>query len=110
MPFRAAKATMFRTLCKGSVMIYSISYDLRQPGQDYSGLHAAIRSCGDCWHYLGSTWLVDTPLTASLIAAKLRPFLDSTDRLLVIRVTGDSDGWLTPDAWRWINERLLQAA
>ncbi len=45
-------------------MIYAINYDLKRPGQDYKALYEAIKTCGDWWHYLGSTWLVDTSLSA----------------------------------------------
>jgi hypothetical protein len=41
-------------------MIFSINYDLKKPDRDYAGLYEAIKSCGEWWHYLGSTWLVDT--------------------------------------------------
>ena len=91
-------------------MVYAVNYDLKQPGRDYNGLYRAITSLGPSWHYLGSTWLVDTHLTAAGIAASLRPHIDNNDRLLVIRVTRESDGWLPEDAWRWINERALLAA
>jgi hypothetical protein len=52
--------------------IYSINYDLKKPGRDYEGLYTAIKGCGDWWHYLESTWLVDTALnlTASGIGSK----------------------------------------
>ena len=45
-------------------MIYAVNYDLKKPGQDYSALYEAIKGCGAWWHFLGSTWLVDTSLTA----------------------------------------------
>src|SRR5690606_4822099 len=45
-------------------MIYAINYDLKRPGQNYDELHKAIKNLGDWWHYLGSTWLVDTNLNA----------------------------------------------
>ena len=77
-------------------MIHAINYDLKQPGQDYSGLYDAIKSCGDWWHYLGSTWLVDTNLTAEGIWKRLDPHVDRNDRVLVIGVTKDYQGWL-PD-------------
>lgn len=91
-------------------MIYAINYDLKQPGQDYSGLHEAIRSCGDWWHYLGSTWLVDTNLGAAGIWKRLDPHVDRNDRVLVIGVTKEYQGWLPKDAWEWINSRRMRAA
>jgi hypothetical protein len=87
-------------------VIYAINYDLRRPGQNYGDLHAAIEKLGSsCWHYLGSTWLVDTHLNADQIWERLRPHLDQTDSVLVIRVANDNQGWLPKEAWDWINQR-----
>src|SRR5690606_16815818 len=57
-------------------MIYAINYDLKRPGQNYDKLYDAIKSCGEWWHYLGSTWLVDTPLSATAIWERLAPHVD----------------------------------
>ncbi|MFZ1682233.1 MAG: hypothetical protein WAT70_14525 [Rhizobiaceae bacterium] len=86
-------------------MIYAINYDLKRPGQNYAALHEAIKSCGEWWHYLDSTWLVDTSLTASGIWKKLEPHVDKNDFFLVIGVTRDYQGWLPKEACEWINTR-----
>lgn len=91
-------------------MIYAINYDLKQPGQDYSGLYDAIKSCGAWWHFLGSTWLVDTNLDAAGIWKHLDPHFDRNDSALVIGVTKDYQGWLPKEAWDWINSRRARAA
>jgi hypothetical protein len=91
-------------------MIYAINYDLKQPGQDYSGLYEAIKSCGAWWHYLGSTWLVDTGLDAAAIWNRLYSHTDRNDSVLVIGVTRDYSGWLPKDAWEWIKSRRASAA
>jgi hypothetical protein len=91
-------------------MIYAINYDLKKPGQDYTELHEAIKACGTWWHYLGSTWLVETSLSAAGIWQKLAPHVDKNDRVLVIGVTRDYQGWLSQDAWDWINARSSKLA
>lgn len=91
-------------------MIKLVTYDLRQPGQDYTTVHDAIKSCGEWWHYLESVWLVNTYMTPGQIAEKVRQHIDANDRLLVIGVTGESAGWLPQDAWDWINARVQQMA
>lgn len=91
-------------------MIYAINYDLKKPGQNYTDLHEAIKDCGTWWHYLGSTWLVDTGLNAEGIWKRLEPYADKNDFLLVIGVTQDYQGWLPKDAWEWINSRKSRAA
>lgn len=87
-------------------MIFAVNYDLKAPGRNYSGLYEAIKSCGDWWHYLGSTWLLDTRLGADGIWNRLQPHLDANDFVLVIGVTAASQGWLPRDAWKWIAERV----
>ncbi|HVY19352.1 MAG TPA: hypothetical protein VHA70_04630 [Bauldia sp.] len=82
-----------------------MNYDLKKPGQDYSSLFEAIQSCGDWWHHLGSTWLLDTNLTAQGIWNRIEPRVDKNDFFLIIGVTRDYQGWLPEDAWKWINER-----
>lgn len=91
-------------------MIYAINYDLKKPDRDYAGLYDAIKSCGAWWHYLGSTWLVDTTLDAAGIWKRLDPHVDPNDRVLVIGVTKNCQGWLPTDAWEWINGRRARAA
>ncbi len=91
-------------------MIYAVNYDLKQPGRDYSGLYEAIKGCGAWWHFLGSTWLVDTSLDAAGIWKRLEPHIDKNDRALVIGVTRNYSGWLPKDAWDWIRSRQLAVA
>jgi hypothetical protein len=97
------------TYPKESTMLYCISYDLNSPGQDYSGLFKAIESCGAWWHYLDSTWLVDTDYSAESIYARLKPHLDDNDRVLVVRVGSESQGWLPQKAWDWIRQHRVAA-
>lgn len=91
-------------------MIYSINYDLKRPGQNYEALYDAIKSCGACWHYLGSTWLVDTSLNAQGVWDRLAPRVDANDRVLVVGITREHQGWLPKAAWDWINDRAHKAA
>jgi hypothetical protein len=92
-------------------MIYAINYDLKKPGRDYSGLYEAIKSCGGAWwHDLGSTWLVDTTRSAAGIWELLKPHVDQNDNMLIIGVTSDYSGWLSEQAWNWMNSRLKKAA
>ena len=91
-------------------MIYAINYDLKKPGQNYSGLYEAIKSCGAWWHFLESTWLVDTSLDAKGIWESLEPNVDRNDSVLVIGVTKEHQGWLPKKAWDWINGRSARSA
>lgn len=91
-------------------MIYAINYDLKRPGQNYNELYAAIKNLGVWWHYLGSTWLVDTQLNAQTIWSRIAPHVDKNDFFLVIRVSQDYEGWLPQEAWDWIKSRIAKLA
>lgn len=89
-------------------MVYLITYDLVKPGQDYDGLISKIKTLGNWWHYLKSTWLVDTNLNAKQIYEQLKANLDSSDNILIIKVTRDYWGYLPDgdDSWSWIETRI----
>ncbi|MEM7211069.1 MAG: hypothetical protein AAF479_04100 [Pseudomonadota bacterium] len=86
--------------------VYSVLYDLKKPGRDYSGLYRAIKALGPWWHYLESTWLVDTHLDASDIFGRLKSHIDQNDRVLVVKVSNPRSGWLPKGAWEWLEGRL----
>lgn len=64
---------------------YVINYDLRSPGRNYSDLYIEIKSLGDWWHHLESTWIVDTSLTAAAIRDRLKAKIDANDKVLVTK-------------------------
>jgi hypothetical protein len=70
-----------------------VGYDLNSPGQDYEKLIDAIKAEGAWWHNLDSTWLVKTDKTPVQMRDTLSKHLDSSDKLLVLDVTGDSGAW-----------------
>lgn len=69
-----------------------ISYDLRVPGQDYTGLFDAIKALGPWWHCLESVWLVNTPLAGAQVCDALRGHVDANDLLMVAALSGN---WAT---------------
>ncbi len=85
-----------------------ITYDLNKPGQNYEALYDKIKGLGSSWwHYLDSTWIVDTHLSPADTREQLRAVLDASDSLLILNITNDaSDGWLEQDAWNWIKEHV----
>ena len=87
--------------------IYSITYDLKKPGRDYSGLYDAIKSYEDWCHPLESTWLVLTQHTASQIWGVIKRHIDQNDSVLIIEVKNDRAGQLPDETVRnWINAKL----
>lgn len=87
---------------------YLITYDLKNPNRNYDGLHNAIKGLGHWWHYLESTWIIKTNNNLVQIQNALLSQIDQNDRLLVIQVVNQKTGWLTKDAWDWINQNVGQ--
>ena len=85
---------------------FSINYDLKLPGRDYSGLYEAIKATGRWWHFLDSTWIVVTNETAGEIWQRLSTHVDKNDYLLIIEVTNNAQGWLPKEAWEWIHANV----
>lgn len=91
--------------------MYSISYDLKKSGQDYSGLHEAIKNLGTTWaRPCESYWLVRTSKNAEQVYDVLKAYIDQNDRLLVSRFDcTDKQGWLSKEIWNWINSECAYA-
>lgn len=84
-------------------MLYMISYDLKTPGKDYSALYDAIKRLGAWWHYLDSTWIIQSRHQVADVSALIRQSIDANDRLIVVAIDSEKmDGWLPQEAWNWI--------
>lgn len=87
---------------------FLISYDLNKPGQDYKDLMAAIKGLSDTWwHHLDSTWLLQHPGPSTAIRDSLKPHLDASDELLVVKLTGEG-AWTGFDekGSKWLKDNL----
>lgn len=85
-------------------MVYLITYDLNKAGKNYDGLYKAIRAFGNPWHYLDSTWLIETKYSATQVYNQLAKEVDKDDYLFVVKVSQDYQGWLVQAAWDWLNK------
>lgn len=88
--------------------IYSISYDLRRPGQNYTALYDAIKSLDtSCQHPLESTWYIRSSFSAQEIYDALRPNIDNGDFLMIQAVNvHNKQGWMPKTFWAWMNEGI----
>lgn len=76
--------------------LYSISYDLATPGQNYPLLSEAIKAISGYWcKPLLSLWFVQSTMTAMQIAEYLKLFVDKNDKIVVTEITTD---WATYNA------------
>lgn len=88
--------------------VFSITYDLKQPGRNYSDLYDAIKAFGDFQHPLESTWFVRVADAVSVdsVSQKLLSVMDKNDSIVVIDVTGSPhQGWLPKSFWSWLNNK-----
>ena len=85
---------------------FSINYDLKVPGRDYTGLYEEIKHSGRWWHYLDSTWIVITDESVQQIWDRLERHIDKNDFMLIIEVLDNVQGWLPKDAWNWIHDNV----
>ena len=91
-------------------MVFMITYDLNNSEKDYDDVFEAIKKASDgTWcHYWGSTWLIKSGHTsASDVSDLITPYLDSKDRLFVIEVKNNKQGWLTKKQCDYINNNIF---
>jgi len=71
-----------------------IAYDIHPTeGEGYDNLSEKIRSLGDWWHHLESTWIVRCAHTPSEVRDQLKSYIGTDDQLLVIEISGDTAEW-----------------
>lgn len=88
-------------------MIYLISYDLRNPGQNYENLLARIKKLGGWARLGGSAYLVSCQNTAAQVRDYLVAALDANDKLFVGTVISPA-AWhgMPDDVSNWIRSNL----
>lgn len=88
---------------------YMITYDLNSAGQKYDEVIKAIKSSstGAWCTYWKSSYLIKSYLTPDQISDNIKPHLDSNDRLIIIEVKNNYQGWLTEDQWKYIREKIF---
>ena len=90
-------------------MILIVTYDLKVV-RDYTPLYEALKLQGHWWHYLASTWLIDTSKTPQQVWEAVQPHLDQRDFILIAEMGQQHQGWLPKDAWEWITSRSTQTS
>lgn len=82
--------------------ILLVTYDLRQPGRDYTPVHDYLKRFTYCKH-LESVWLLDTTHTALSIRDGLRGLVDSNDSVFVVPLQPQWASWNYSCA-DWLNQ------
>jgi hypothetical protein len=75
--------------------------------QDNAGLIDAMKQFPLSWHHLDSAWIVKTDWTAKQVRDHVKAHIGSTDKLLVVELSGEGS-WsgLNDDAIDWLVENL----
>ena len=88
---------------------YMVTYDLSEPGREYSRLHERIKAISGTWASITeSSWIVvSTAKSAAGIRDDLIQAIDSDDSLFVAELTG-ATAWKGLPAQRtdWLKENL----
>lgn len=86
---------------------YLISYDLMNPGKDYSDLYERIKSYQAWAHVLESVWVVKSSSSAVQIRDNLMQVMDSNDKLFVAKLSGEAAWYnLSESISKWLKENL----
>lgn len=88
--------------------VYLMVFD-RDPTYNYELLHNVIKMdpyIYDWWHYLQSTYILVSTLTADALADRLMLSFKNQRFLLVEINSKNYQGWLPKDAWEWIRKYL----
>lgn len=90
--------------------VFSITYDLKQPGRNYSELYDRIKVLAgeNGWqHPLESCWIVKVgdAVTVDSVTERLRAAMDAKDSVFVVDITGcPYEGWLPRSFWEWMRK------
>lgn len=78
---------------------YIVSYDLHAEGQNYECLYKKLDAYSTRWHVQRSVWVIVTNETAKDIRNNLVSCLDSNDKLLVAKLSGEA-------AWHGYDQKI----
>jgi hypothetical protein len=87
--------------------ILMVTYDLKQPGRDYSPVHRYLKQFTYCKD-LESFWLLDTTRTTKEVRDSLQSLVDGNDKVFVARLYRDwgaynfgCGSWLNEESRNW---------
>jgi hypothetical protein len=87
--------------------VFAVNYDLRvRRKPDYKGLEEELQNSPKWWHYLESTWLILTNETPDQLWSRIASHIHDQDRVLIIEVRDNCQGWLPKEAWDWIKTNV----
>ena len=85
---------------------YIVSYDLKQAESYYTPLYQELQRSDKWCHYLPALWIVLRKDALVELRPKLTSLIFQGDALLIMPAKGPADGWMTKEAWDWINANV----
>jgi DNA-binding transcriptional regulator LsrR (DeoR family) len=85
--------------------VYLVTYDLKKPGQDYSGLLAKIRSYAFA-RLSESSYAIESLESPEAVCTALRRFMDANDTIYVINLKRPYSGYGPQDTNQWLEQKL----
>lgn len=106
--YQALRPVINKTKSNSYMRTHLISYDLVAPGRNYETLYDFLKSFGTRAKPLESLYLVRTSLSAKEVRDKIKSYIDTNDKVLVIDVTGDASAWkgLPDSTGAWIKKHM----
>ena len=91
-------------------MVYMVTYDLNKQGQNYEKVIQAIKdsSTGVWCSFWKSSYLIKSNYpTANDIFKNIKPYIDNNDKIIVIEVKNNMQGWLGEKEWAYIHDNIF---
>lgn len=90
-------------------MIYQLSYELKTPDKDYTGLYLFLEKemGGVSIHVLRDTWWIkyDEEQDINSLCDKIKEQMGENDVFyLAVLSANDINGWLPSSNWKWLKE------
>ncbi len=87
--------------------VLMITYDLvkEKTSEDYKEVLNIIKSY-DFLMISESSYAIYTSDSPQNILDKIKKFIDTNDKVLIIKILNPKQGWLTEAQWKWLNDRL----
>lgn len=87
-------------------MVFAVTYEFGKRRPEHKRFFKELEASQGWWHFIESTWLIETNETPEELNDRLSRFLYEDDFLLIIQAIPPYQGWLPKEAWNWIQERL----
>ena len=87
-------------------MILLITYEKRAFLKNYDSLYTRIKTADAWWHHMDNTWIIRTDNNVQYWYSYLASQITQEDRLLIIEVKPQYQGWLNKEAWKWLQSQF----